>query len=104
MFSKGSFGDDLPFGQLRRLLSVAFRVFVYWIIGRCITASRSRSAIVDCSFSPPICSFPSGISTLEQKAKVVKTAVSIVIADMVGDSPIISKARRVLQTQVLTMS
>ncbi|WMV45880.1 hypothetical protein MTR67_039265 [Solanum verrucosum] len=39
-----AFGDP-PFNQLRRLSSVAFSIFVSWVIGRCSTASRSRSAI-----------------------------------------------------------
>uniref|UniRef100_M1D842 Uncharacterized protein n=1 Tax=Solanum tuberosum TaxID=4113 RepID=M1D842_SOLTU len=35
-----AFGDP-PFDLVRRLSSVAFNIFVSWIIGRCRTASRS---------------------------------------------------------------
>uniref|UniRef100_M1DRN6 Uncharacterized protein n=1 Tax=Solanum tuberosum TaxID=4113 RepID=M1DRN6_SOLTU len=36
--------DDPAFGLLRRLSSVAFNIFVFWIIGKCSTASWSHSA------------------------------------------------------------
>ncbi|KAG5629124.1 hypothetical protein H5410_000841 [Solanum commersonii] len=39
-----AFGDP-PFGLLHHLSSVAFSIFVSWIIGRCNTALRSRSAM-----------------------------------------------------------
>ncbi|KAG5582323.1 hypothetical protein H5410_052950 [Solanum commersonii] len=39
-----TFGDP-PFGLLRHLSSIAFSIFVSWIIGQCNTASRSRLAI-----------------------------------------------------------
>jgi len=39
-----AFGDP-PFGLLRRLSSFSFSIFVSWIIGRCSTASWSRSTI-----------------------------------------------------------
>ncbi|KAG5571659.1 hypothetical protein H5410_061425 [Solanum commersonii] len=76
MCSERSFGDS-PFGLVRRLSSVAFNIFVSWIIGRCSTASQSCSAIHRLLFSWPICSFPSGLSTLEQKANMRS----------IGDSP-----------------
>ncbi|KAG5577567.1 hypothetical protein H5410_057701 [Solanum commersonii] len=48
-----AFGDP-PIDLLRRLSSVSFNIFVSW-------------QYADCSFSLPICSFPSGLNTLEQK-------------------------------------
>uniref|UniRef100_M1DAV2 Uncharacterized protein n=1 Tax=Solanum tuberosum TaxID=4113 RepID=M1DAV2_SOLTU len=62
-----AFGD-LPFGLLFCPSLVAYNIFVSWIIGRCSTVCEVAWRYADCSFSLPICSFPTRIGTLQQKA------------------------------------
>ncbi|KAG5610010.1 hypothetical protein H5410_021291 [Solanum commersonii] len=61
---------DPPFDRFHRRLALSFSIVVFRLLGDIVALRGTARQYIDCSFSPPIWSFPSGLSMLEQKARI----------------------------------